>query len=127
MSDVPDLHASSDEAREIEPSRPSPLIRRAWWFLAALPVSFVVAVLLGGWLISVQGYDPDTGGSLPLRVVLVAGVPATLVQIAPLVAAMLLGRAAARQGDDSGRYPMVVGAVLAGVMLVQGTVGIVAR
>jgi hypothetical protein len=72
------------------------LTRRAWWAFGFLPVSFVVATLLSGWLTAAQGYDPDAEGSLPLRVTAVAGIPAALVLLAPAIAGVLLGRSAMR-------------------------------
>ncbi len=64
MSELEDVDLGRDETPSTEQQRPSRLTRRAWWAFAGLPVSFVAAALLGGWLITLQGYDPDAEGSL---------------------------------------------------------------
>jgi len=70
-------------------------LRPAWIFLAILPISFGAAMVLGDWLLSVQGYERGDG-EVPVSVVLSAGVPAMLVMVAPTLGAgwFLEGKAA---------------------------------
>lgn len=126
MADLRGLDAGAGgtpRARQVARNR---LTRRAWWAFAGLPVSFVIASLLGGWLIDLQGYDPDAAGSLPMRVLALAGIPATLVLIAPAVAAVLLGRDAMHHGEPDGRSPAIVGIVFIGYVAIQALLTIVA-
>lgn len=57
-------------------------LRVAWAAVAMIPVGFVVAMVLGDWLITVQGYESGTTDVLPLSVVALAGIPALLALIA---------------------------------------------
>jgi hypothetical protein len=127
MSELMGIDSGRDGIPPTEQKQRPRLTRRAWWAFAFLPVSFVVATLLGGWLIAVQGYDPDAEGSLPLRVIAIAGIPASLVLLAPAIAAVLLGRSGMRQGEPTARNPAIVGVVLIGLVLFQGILTLVAR
>ena len=127
MSELMGIDPGRDGMPPKEQERRPRLTRRAWWAFAFLPVSFVVATLLGGWLTAVQGYDPDAEGSLPLRVIALAGIPASLVLLAPAIAGVLLGRSAMRHGEPTGRTPAIVGVVLIGLTLFQGILTLVAR
>ncbi len=86
------------------------VLHRAWWVLAATPLAFIAAVLVGNGLLSVQGYDPDSDESIPLGHALLAGIPATLLLIAPAMVAIILGRRAIDRGEPRGKVPVVIGA-----------------
>src|SRR5687768_12028417 len=86
-------------------------VRRAWVSLALLPAALVLAMLLGEWLLSLQGFDGVTGEGPPLAAVLRAGGPAVLVLIAPGVAAFCFGLRARRHGEPAGLTPAIIGAV----------------
>lgn len=88
----------------------------AWACVALIPVAFIAAFALGEWLFSLQGYE-NRAGSAPLEVVLLAGLPAVLVMIAPGVAAAWLGLRARRLGVPSGVIPAIVGGAAAAVAL----------
>lgn len=88
------------------------LLRAGWVVLALTVVSFVGAMILGDWLLSLQGYDVNESG-LPTSVMLTAGLPALLVLVAPAVVATFIGAAVARRGDQRGRTLEVVAGVIA--------------
>jgi hypothetical protein len=89
------------------------VLRFAWISVAAIPVAFVAAMLLGEYLLMVQGYE-SSQTHVPLGVVLRAGVPAILVLIAPPVAAVWFGLRSRRLGSAAGLTPALIGAVVAG-------------
>ena len=84
--------------------------RRAWWSLALYPVSFIAAFVIGEGLYSALG---GGSGHLAWWKPLAAATPAVLVFVLPGVLAVRFGRSAQRQGRPDGRYPAVVGAVIA--------------
>ncbi|TFC47100.1 hypothetical protein E3T26_09450 [Cryobacterium sp. TMT1-21] len=88
------------------------MVRYAWICVAVLPVSFVAAMILGDALLSLQGYDSGTESPIPIGVLLLAGIPAVLVLIAPTVPAMWFGFRARRLGASSGLIPAVIGATV---------------
>ncbi|MGZ5373710.1 MAG: hypothetical protein ACXWXF_10365 [Aeromicrobium sp.] len=88
--------AASDEARRS--------LRVAWIWVAVIPVAFVAAMILGEGILTVQGYDSGET-SLPTRPVLVAGIPAILVMIAPTIPAIRYGLRARRRGVGHGIIP----------------------
>lgn len=98
------------------------VLRWGWWLYALLPVAFVPASLLGGWLLSLQGYD-GTEPDLPTSAALLAGLPAVLVLVSPMVASAWCGRRAETLGDPRGRALWLVSALvvvlLVGLNLVQ--------
>lgn len=87
-------------------------VRRAWLSLGLLLPALVLAVLLGDWLLSLQGYD-DSDERVPLTAELIAGGPALLVLITPGPAALFYGLRALRHGDPAGLTPAVVGGIAA--------------
>ncbi len=94
----------------------------AWAFVALVPVAFIAAVVLGDWVFSLQGYD--SGGAVqaaPLQVVLLAGIPAVLVMIAPGIAAGWLGFRARRLGIPSGIVPAIIGVAAAAFGVLTNT------
>ncbi len=101
-------------------------LRLAWAAVAFIPVAFVAAMVLGDWLISVQGYQSGTTESLPLKVVATAGIPALLVLIAPTLPALLFGRKAEHLGMVEGRVPAIIGGVVGVVMILLNLVSVVA-
>lgn len=99
-------------------------VRRAWWTLPLLFPAFALAVLLGGWLLSVQGYgDSDEG--VPLGATLAAGGCALLVLIAPALAALHYGLRGHRHGDPGGLAPALVGGITAFALVALNVVALV--
>jgi len=88
-------------------------LRAAWISVAAMPVAFVLAMVLGDSLLSLQGYDSGSEQPAPLGVILLAGLPALLVLIAPTIPAILFGFRASRLGRPNGIVPAVIGIVVA--------------
>ncbi|MGC0405707.1 hypothetical protein RKD27_008351 [Streptomyces sp. SAI-126] len=72
-------------------------VRRAWLFLLMVLPAFVLAVLVGDGLLSLQGYDAGDS-AVPLHVTLVAGGSALLVLMAPGMASPRLSTVCARGG-----------------------------
>lgn len=99
------------------PSTPAPSrslrhphwLRRAWISVAALPVAAAAAILVGNTLLSSLGYASAEG--LPLRAILLAGVPATLIGMVPAALAVWFGLRARDAGDERGLLPAVIGGV----------------
>lgn len=85
----------------------------AWGCVALIPVAFIAAFVLGPWLLSVQGYGSGAGRAAPIGAVLLAGIPAVLVLIAPGIAAAWLGFRARRLGVANGIVPAAIGVVAA--------------
>ena len=88
------------------------LLRFAWIAVALVPVAFVAALFIGEGLISLQGFESGAEEFPPLGVMLLAGIPAGLVMIAPAVAAVVLGFRARRRGAAAGIIPAVIGIVV---------------
>ena len=88
-------------------------MRWAWICAVLILPAFLAGMLIGEWLISLQGFDP--GGELvpPTGPMLVAAIPAVLVTIAPAVAAVVFGLRARRAGVSAG-----IVAALIGIMVV---------
>lgn len=87
-------------------------LRRAWVGVALVPVAFVVAMLVGDGVGSLLGHE--SGSVDPtLEVFLLAGLPATVIGLAPAVFALVNGRRAEREGEPQGLVPTVIGAVVA--------------
>ncbi|GAB3407349.1 hypothetical protein [Flindersiella endophytica] len=84
---------------------------RAWVSLALLPVGFVLATLLGDWLLSLQGYQSED--TIPLTAALWAAGPALLVLIAPAVGAVMYGLRARARGRSAGLVVAVIGCAVA--------------
>lgn len=97
----------------------SPDVRRAWWALAVTPLALVVAMVAGDGFASALGFQEGTGELAPLPIMLVVGVPATLLLAAPAAIALVLARRAIRSGDVRGQAPAVVAGVLLLVIIGQ--------
>lgn len=95
------------------PAEPRRSLRLAWVSVALLPLSFLGAIVLGDWLLSVQGYASGSGEPLPVGVLLLAGLPAVAVMIAPTVPGMWFGFRARRLGEPKGLIPAVMAAIAA--------------
>lgn len=110
---------------EVDP-RARRLTRTGWVLFALLPLTIVGAMVLGEWLLGVQGHS---GGDIdiPAAVALRAGLPSVLLLVSPLLAAAWCGRAAARAGDPRGRSLFLVGGVLALAMVALNLVQVLAR
>lgn len=92
-------------------------LRAAWISVGFFVVSFVAAMVLGDWLITVQGYT--SGSEVPLGVALRAGLPALLVLIAPAFPAVGFGLRAKRLGAENGQIPAIVGGALGVLAILQ--------
>ncbi|MFI6565890.1 hypothetical protein [Streptomyces sp. NPDC050534] len=99
-------------------------VRRAWLWLALLLPAFVLTVLFGDWLLSLQGYA-DGDETVPLTATLLAGGLALLVLITPGVAALLYGLRARRRGAPAGLTPALVGGVTAFALVVLNVVALI--
>jgi hypothetical protein len=99
-------------------------LRVAWASVAALPLSFVVAMLLGDWLLTVQGHESGSV-PVPLEVALRAGIPALFVLVAPTIPAIWFGLRARRLGLANGLGPAIIGAVVAVGSVLQNAAGFV--
>ena len=95
---------------------PAVWVRRAWWSLALYVVSFVAAFVVGEGLAGAYGY-PSGEDTAPPWVALAAGLPATIVFAAPVLAAWLLARRA--HGAPGARAPVLVAAGIALFFLLQ--------
>lgn len=100
-------------------------LRRSWIAVALIPVSFVLAFVVGEGLYALLGSEPDDATE-PLWVALVAGVPAIALFLVPCAAAVWFGNRARAEGHRAGLLPLVVGAVLGLWMLVMNTVSLFA-
>lgn len=106
-----DVHKHQRQDATQRPTSESAIshLRRAWWCLAATPLAFIAAVVVGNGLLSILGDDPDSETSVPLGHGLLAGIPATLLLIAPTGIAVILGRRAIDEGEARGKVPAVIG------------------
>ncbi|MDC2954794.1 hypothetical protein [Streptomyces gilvifuscus] len=99
-------------------------VRRAWlWLLMLLP-AMVLAVLVGDWLLRLQGHD-DGYDTVPLGATLLAGGVALLVLIAPGIAALLFGLRARRHGAAAGLAPALAGGIAAVGLVVLNVVSLI--
>ena len=94
-------------------------LRMAWVAVALLPVSFIVAMVVGDGLISLQGYGSGDDVAIPIGPVLLAGIPALLILITPGVAAVFYGRRAYRAGRAAGQLPAWIGGAVSAMALGQ--------
>jgi uncharacterized membrane protein YhaH (DUF805 family) len=101
-------------------------VRRAWWSLLAFVPAFGLAFAVGEGLAAALGHPPGGADQAPWWVMVVAGVPALVVFVVPAVLAWHFGRRAMDLGDPHGRYPLVVGLVVAGGFVLLNLVSAVA-
>ncbi len=90
-------------------------MRRAWWCFALFVPSFVGAFVTGEGLLALLGHGGEQ--TVPVRIALLAGVPALIVFAAPAALIGHLGRRAVRNGHPEGREPVVVALVVAGAFV----------
>jgi hypothetical protein len=88
--------------------------RLAWWSLALFPIAFVGAFLVGEGLFTLTGQDTGSDTTAPLWAVVVAGVPALAVFLAPGLVTIHFSRQAMRLGHSGAFAPMVIGLVVCG-------------
>jgi hypothetical protein len=112
-------HLAAPEAQDTDRARR--LLRRAWWSLLLVPVAFVAAVVLGEWLLSLQGHGSGGEETVPLGAALAAGLPAVLILLAPAGSAIWCGLRARREGLRAGIYPAVIGIVYAAFAVLTNT------
>ncbi len=86
---------------------------RAWVSVALLPVGLVLAFVVGEGLTTLLGHRAGSGELAPLWIVLLAGVPATIVALVPAGLAVGYGVRARRAKDRRGVVPEVVGCAIA--------------
>jgi cation transport ATPase len=96
------------------PERPrnADALRRAWYALLLLPVSFIAAFALAGALYSATGHDPSAE-TPPHWADAVALIPAGIVFVIPAVFAVVYGLRAVRAGRRAGYVPAAVAVVAA--------------
>ena len=100
----------NDTGLRVGPSKPTtPGPCRAWAAIALLPVAFVVAMVVGEGLITMLGYESGAEEPIPVGPVLLAGIPALLILIAPGIAAVFYGRCACRAGRRDATVPAWIG------------------
>lgn len=87
-------------------------LRHAWVGVALVPVAFVAAMLVGEGVGSLLGYESGSTAWPSVEVFLLAGLPATLIGLAPALFALVNGRRAEREGEPQGLVPTVIGAVV---------------
>jgi hypothetical protein len=95
----------------------------AWISVALLPLSFVLALVVGAGLVAFLGYPPASTEAVPLDVGLEVGVPTVLLGIVPGALAWLFGTRANREGDRRGLVPAIVGAALSCVFVDMNVLG----
>jgi len=103
---------SPAELRLGNPAEGRRALRLGWALLALLPVSFAGAMVVGDWLVTVQGYS-SAEANLPPSVALRAGLPAVVVLVLPMVGAAWCGRRADRHRHPGGRALFATAAVVA--------------
>ncbi len=87
-------------------------LRWAWISVALTPVGFVLGMLLGEALAAAQGFEGGSDVFPPARVVLLAGLPAMVVLLAPAVPGIVLGLRARHHGASAGWVPALIGALV---------------
>lgn len=91
-------------------------IRLAWISLCLLPISFGGAMVVGDWLLAVQGYR--TGAEdVTTTAALKAGLPAVLVLLTPTAFAAWFALRAKKLGHPGWQAPMITAAALAAVFV----------
>jgi len=96
-------------------------IRLAWISLGLLPISFGGAMIVGDWLLAVQGYQSGAE-DIATTAALKAGLPAVLVLLTPTASAAWFALAAKKLGHPGWKAPMITAAVLAAVSIVLNLV-----
>jgi hypothetical protein len=86
-------------------------LTRAWVALATFPVFLLVSVLATLAMYGLFGYKPENADA-PVVVALVCTLVGTAVALIPFVTGFLLARRAVAQGDQRGRVPAVLAALL---------------
>jgi hypothetical protein len=99
---------------------------RAWISVALLPLSVVLAVLVGEGLVALLGYPPGSGDVVPRPLGIAVGLPMVGLAILPGVLAWLFGTRASREGDRRGLVPAVIGAVLSLAFVAVNVLGFLA-
>ena len=93
--------------------------------MVLLPVGFVGGMLLGDALVSAQGVEVGSEELPPLRVALLAGLPALVIVLAPAVMAIVLGLRARHQGASTGWIPALIGALVVVYAVLANSVSLV--
>jgi hypothetical protein len=99
-------------------------VRLAWVCLAASPVAFVLAIVVGEGTASLLGYEGV--GVAPLWIAAIVLVLAMAVFCLPAVLATWFWRRGRARGDDRGKVPAVVLITLSAVFLALNLVSYVA-
>lgn len=101
------------------------LLRLAWVSTALIPVGFVIAMVVGEGLLSLQGYDSGAETVPTAGVALLAVGPAVVILVLPAVAAIIFGLRARRRGARNGIVPAVIGIVLVAYALLSNLLGLI--
>lgn len=91
----------------------------AWISVAAIPVGFILGMVLGNALASMIGVDPE-GGS-PAWMLLVVGIPSVALMLVPSIVATVFGLRARKLGEGSGIAPVIIGVVAAAWAVLTNT------
>ncbi|MER6970897.1 hypothetical protein ABT304_07580 [Nocardioides sp. NPDC000445] len=102
------------------------LTRRAWFAAAFIPVGFVVSMVVGEGLLTLQGYE-STDEHVPAGAVALAGGAGITVFVIPCVVTWILGRRAVASGEPQGQVPAIVAAAVGAGFVVLNLVGVVGR
>jgi hypothetical protein len=100
-------------------------LRLAWIWVAGIPVAFVGAMILGDWLLSMQGYS-SSDERIPLAVLMRAGLPALALLVLPCVSAAWFGLRARGRGAVNGLAPVVIGATVGIASIAMNTLQLIA-
>ena len=91
--------------------------RRAWWSLVLLPVSLVLAFVVGEGMPGLLGATIDETTTPPLWVMAVTLVAAAVVFALPLLLTWYFGAKSAAVGEQGAWMPLIVGAAVVGLFV----------
>ncbi|MEV3934417.1 hypothetical protein AB0K52_00340 [Glycomyces sp. NPDC049804] len=113
----------ADPGRRPSPEEGRSDIRLAWISLAAVPVAYAAAAVLGSLILEAQGYEIGSDRAAPVGASLIAGIPATLVLLAPCVGAIWFGSRARRRGRPSGKAAVIAGYATLAFLILTNILG----
>jgi len=101
-------------------------VRLAWLCLGLLPVSLVAAMVLGEWLLTVQGYESGAE-DVAVAAAMKAGLPALLVLVAPGLVSIRFGLRARSLGHPDWSAPLLTAVVIVGASVVLNSVQVLVK